>query len=239
MIKNDEFKKGNVINVAMIAGIMGAKQTSNLIPLCHNISLESSEIKFRFLEEGLEIVSIVQSEEKTGVEMEALTAVTISALTIYDMVKGVDKSVYIKNISLLEKKGGKTCDYKKIKELTEAHLGKLKINVKSADQKVEELSGGQRQAVAIARATAFNAKIVLMDEPTAALAVKEVGKVLDLILNLKKLGVSVIVISHRMDDIFTVCDRVMALFQGTNFAESELQNTSRDEVIGWIMGKKD
>ena len=105
--------------------------------------------------------------------------------------------------------------------------------------KRQELSGGQRQAVAIARATAFNAKIVLMDEPTAALAVKEVGKVLDLILNLKKLGVSVIVISHRMDDIFTVCDRVMALFQGTNFAESELKNTSRDEVIGWIMGKKD
>ena len=104
-------------------------------------------------------------------------------------------------------------DHKKRKQLTEEHLAKLKINVKSADQKVEELSGGQRQAVAIARATAFNAKIVLMDEPTAALAVKEVGKVLDLILNLKKLGVSVIVISHRMDDIFTVCDRVMALFQ--------------------------
>ena len=139
-----------------------------------------------------------------------------------------------KNLGLL-----KFLDFKKIKELTDAHLGKLKINVKSADQKVEELSGGQRQAVAIARATAFNAKIVLMDEPTAALAVKEVGKVLDLILNLKKLGVSVIVISHRMDDIFTVCDRVMALFQGTNFAESELKNTSRDEVIGWIMGKKD
>ena len=130
-------------------------------------------------------------------------------------------------------------DHKKRKQLTEEHLAKLKINVKSADQKVEELSGGQRQAVAIARATAFNAKIVMMYEPTAALAVKEVGKVLDLILNLKKLGVSVIVISHRMDDIFTVCDRVMALFQGTNFAESELKNTSRDEVIGWIMGKKD
>ena len=130
-------------------------------------------------------------------------------------------------------------DHKKRKQLTEEHLAKLKINVKSADQKVEELSGGQRQAVAIARATAFDAKIVIMDEPTAALAVKEVGKVLDLILNLKNLGVSVIVISHRMDDIFSVCDRVMALFQGTNFAESTLKNTSRDEVIGWIMGKKD
>ena len=130
-------------------------------------------------------------------------------------------------------------DHKKRKELTEEHLAKLKINVKSADQKVDELSGGQRQAVAIARATAFNAKIVIMDEPTAALAVKEVGKVLDLILNLKKIGVSIIVISHRMDDIFSVCDRVMALFQGTNFAEAPLNNTSRDEVIGWIMGKKD
>ncbi len=129
-------------------------------------------------------------------------------------------------------------DYKKIKSLSEAHLDKLKIHVKSANQKVEELSGGQRQAIAIARATAFNSKIVIMDEPTAALAIKEVGKVLDLINNLKQMGVSVIIISHRMDDIFAVCDRVMAVFQGTNFAESELSQTSRDEVIGWIMGKK-
>ena len=138
-----------------------------------------------------------------------------------------------KNIGFL-----KFLDFKKIQEMTSAHLEKLKINVKSADQKVEELSGGQRQAVAIARSTAFNAKVVIMDEPTAALAIKEVGKVLDLINKLKSTGVGVIVISHRMDDIFTVCDRVMALFQGTNFAESQLDKTSRDEVIGWIMGKK-
>ena len=132
----------------------------------------------------------------------------------------------------------KLLDHKKRKRLSEEHLAKLKINVKSADQKVDDLSGGQRQAVAIARATAFDAKIVIMDEPTAALAVKEVSKVLDLIKNLKSLGVGVIVISHRMDDIFTVSDRIMALFQGTNFAESQLKETSRDEVIGWIMGKK-
>ena len=113
MVKKDKLKKGDVINVARIAGIMGAKQTSSLIPLCHNINLDSSDISFSFLEEELEIVSTVKSEEKTGVEMEALTAVTVSALTIYDMVKGVDKAVYIKDISLLEKKGGKTGDYKK------------------------------------------------------------------------------------------------------------------------------
>ena len=114
MVKKDKLKKGDVINVARVAGIMGAKQTSGLIPLCHNINLDSSDINFRFLEEELEIVSTVKSEEKTGVEMEALTAATISALTIYDMVKGVDKSVYIKDISLLEKKGGKTGDYNRI-----------------------------------------------------------------------------------------------------------------------------
>jgi simple sugar transport system ATP-binding protein len=111
--------------------------------------------------------------------------------------------------------------------------------VKSVGQKVEELSGGQRQAVAIARATAFQAKVVIMDEPTAALAVKEVGKVLDLIKGLKDKGISVILISHRMDDIFYVCDRVIALYHGANFAESPLSETSRGEVIGWIMGSKE
>ena len=93
---------------------MGAKQTSNIIPLCHNITLDSCSISFRYLKEELEIVSTVESEEKTGVEMEALTAVTIAALTIYDMVKGVDKSVYIKDVALLEKKGGKSGDYNNV-----------------------------------------------------------------------------------------------------------------------------
>jgi len=75
-------------------------------------------------------------------------------------------------------------------------------------------------------------------QPTAALAIKEVGKVLDLIKSLKDHGVAVIVISHRMDDIFYCCDRVMALYQGTNFADAPLTETSRNEVIGWIMGTK-
>ena len=130
-------------------------------------------------------------------------------------------------------------DHKASRKLAEAHLDNLQIHVKSVSQKVEELSGGQRQAVAIARATAFQAKVVIMDEPTAALAVKEVGKVLDLIKGLKDKGISVILISHRMDDIFYVCDRVIALYHGANFAESPLNQTNRSEVIGWIMGSKE
>lgn len=130
-------------------------------------------------------------------------------------------------------------DREKARRMAAEHLDKLKIHVKSIDQNTENLSGGQRQAVAIARATAFDAKLVIMDEPTAALAIKEVGKVLDLIRSLKDHGVAVIVISHRMDDIFYCCERVMALYQGTNFAEARLADTSRNEVIGWIMGTKD
>jgi simple sugar transport system ATP-binding protein len=129
-------------------------------------------------------------------------------------------------------------DHKRSRQMATDHLDRLHIHVKSVDQNTEDLSGGQRQAVAIARATAFDAKLVIMDEPTAALAIKEVGKVLDLVRSLKEHGVAVIIISHRMDDIFYCCDRVMALYQGTNFAESELPKTSRNEVIGWIMGTK-
>jgi simple sugar transport system ATP-binding protein len=129
-------------------------------------------------------------------------------------------------------------DHHRARRMAAEHLERLKIHVKSIDQNSEDLSGGQRQAVAIARATAFDGKLVIMDEPTAALAIKEVGKVLDLIRSLKEHGVAVIIISHRMDDIFYCCDRVMALYQGTNFAEAELSATSRNEVIGWIMGTK-
>jgi simple sugar transport system ATP-binding protein len=118
------------------------------------------------------------------------------------------------------------------------HLHDLRIEVKSVAQRVEQLSGGQRQAVAIARATAFKAKVVIMDEPTAALAVREVRKVLDLVRDLREHGISVVFISHRMDDIFYVCDRVMALFHGRNFADAPLGEVDRNDVIGWIMGNK-
>jgi len=130
-------------------------------------------------------------------------------------------------------------DLKGMREAAKLEMSALGLlTIQDMGQAVETLSGGQRQGVAVARAAAFGQRVVIMDEPTAALAIKEVGKVLDLIKSLKDHGVAVIVISHRMDDIFYCCDRVMALYQGTNFADAPLTETSRNEVIGWIMGTK-
>ena len=100
IIANGNSKKGDVLNVARIAGIQGAKRTSELIPLCHLISLTKIS--------GIEIISTVKTTGPTGVEMEALTAASISALTVYDMVKSLDKSIIIKDLRLIFKDGGKS-----------------------------------------------------------------------------------------------------------------------------------
>ena len=109
-VKNGEMGKGDVLSVARIAGIMGAKKTSELIPLCHILNLTKVEIDFALLEEesAIEVTCIVKVVGKTGVEMEALTGVNIALLTIYDMCKAVDKGMKIDNIHLLKKTGGKS-----------------------------------------------------------------------------------------------------------------------------------
>ncbi len=104
LLKENSIKKGDVLTVSKIAGIMGAKQTSNLIPLCHNINIEHVGLEFNITDEGVEIKSYASTSYKTGVEMEALTAVSLAALTIYDMCKAVDKEMIITDIRLLEKK---------------------------------------------------------------------------------------------------------------------------------------
>jgi cyclic pyranopterin monophosphate synthase len=104
LLKENRIKKGDVLTVAKIAGIMGAKKTSELIPLCHGINLEHVGLEMDVTDEGVEIKAYASTSYKTGVEMEALTAVSVSALTIYDMCKAVDKEMIITDISLLEKR---------------------------------------------------------------------------------------------------------------------------------------
>lgn len=112
-IINQNVKKGNVLETARIAGIMAAKKTSSLIPMCHPLSITHAQIDF-FPDESkhmIRIEALIQIVDQTGVEMEALTAASISALTIYDMCKSFDKDIYISDIFLLKKSGGKSGDY--------------------------------------------------------------------------------------------------------------------------------
>ncbi len=108
-IKEGRIEKGDVITVAKIAGINAAKKTPDLLPLCHPIFLDSVSIDISFDDENtLRIESRVRTEAKTGVEMEALVAVTASALTVYDMCKSIDRGIIIDNICLIEKMGGRS-----------------------------------------------------------------------------------------------------------------------------------
>jgi cyclic pyranopterin phosphate synthase len=103
LIKENEIKKGDVLAAAQIAGIQGGKQTSNLIPLCHPLQISKIDIKTSIEKEGIRIIAEAKYTGKTGVEMEALTAVSVSLLTIYDMCKAVDNTMVISNIHLIEK----------------------------------------------------------------------------------------------------------------------------------------
>jgi cyclic pyranopterin monophosphate synthase len=112
LIKLGLVKKGDVLTVAQIAGILGAKKTSELIPLCHPISLQQVEVKLDIIDElpGIKITATAKTSAKTGVEMEALTAVSVAALTVYDMIKAAEKTAIIQNIHLVEKHGGRSGD---------------------------------------------------------------------------------------------------------------------------------
>ncbi|MCB8816963.1 cyclic pyranopterin monophosphate synthase MoaC [Desulfosporosinus shakirovi] len=108
-IRSGLVAKGDVLAVAQVAGIMAAKQTSQLIPMCHPLAITGAKLSFKLIEPGeIDIEAIVKVQGKTGVEMEALTAVSVAALTIYDMCKAIDKTMAIRDIYLVEKLGGKS-----------------------------------------------------------------------------------------------------------------------------------
>ena len=111
-IRENGFAKGNVIEVARLAGIMATKRTSDIIPLCHPLKIDAAEVDFDFLNETtIKIKSTVRATDRTGVEMEALTAVSAAGLVVYDMCKSVDRSMKISNIQLEKKTGGKSGDF--------------------------------------------------------------------------------------------------------------------------------
>jgi len=112
-IKNNSVKKGDVLSIAKFAGIQAAKKTSELIPLCHNIFISKIdvELKLNSQKKTVEIKSFAKTTAQTGIEMEALTAVSVAALTVYDMCKAIDKSMIISEIKLLSKTGGKSGSY--------------------------------------------------------------------------------------------------------------------------------
>lgn len=107
-VLNQSAKKGAVLQTAIIAGIMGSKKTSELIPMCHNILIDGVDIEFEELSNGFKVIATAKTTSKTGIEMEALTAVSTALLTVYDMLKAVDKSMIISEIKLEEKHGGKS-----------------------------------------------------------------------------------------------------------------------------------
>jgi cyclic pyranopterin phosphate synthase len=103
LLKKNQLQKGDVLAVARVAAIQGGKKTAELIPLCHPLAIHHLDVQFRIVTDGVEITSRTVSEGRTGIEMEALTAVSVAALTIYDMCKAVDKKMIIGAIGLLEK----------------------------------------------------------------------------------------------------------------------------------------
>ncbi len=130
-------------------------------------------------------------------------------------------------------------DRKKMDQEARQLLDNLKIEVKSPRLKVERLSGGQRQSVAIGRSIAFNARVVIMDEPTASLSVAVVDEVLELIKGLKEHGVSVIIISHRLEDILEVSDRIMVLRQGRQVGDMKNENLEIEDLVAYMIGARD
>ncbi|GER06976.1 cyclic pyranopterin monophosphate synthase accessory protein [Iodidimonas muriae] len=111
LVMASALKKGDALATARIAGIMAAKRTADLVPLCHPLSLSAIRVDFKACAEGIDITATVSTCERTGVEMEALTAVSVAALTLYDMAKAVERSMHIGQIRLVSKEGGASGDY--------------------------------------------------------------------------------------------------------------------------------
>jgi simple sugar transport system ATP-binding protein len=129
-------------------------------------------------------------------------------------------------------------DKRRMLKEAKAHLDSLDIHIPNLKALVAQLSGGQRQSIAIGRAAAFQPNVLIMDEPTSALAVAEVEAVLRLIRRLAASGVAIILITHRLQDLFRVCDRIAVMYEGLKVAERRVDETDLEDLVGLIVGEK-
>jgi len=161
--------------------------------------------------------------------------------TIYQTLALADNLAAPANIFLGRELKGKfaTLEEKRMEDETAALLKRLKLKLPSLKDAVKELSGGQRQAIAISRAIYFNAQVLIMDEPTAALGPQETAQVAELTKQLKAEGIGIFLISHDLHDVFDLCDRISVLHQGQLVETVRKEDVSKDEVLGMIiMGKE-
>lgn len=172
-----------------------------------------------------------QDARNLGIETIYQTFALVGNLPIY-------LNIFLGRYRVKKILGGliKILDEKQMEKESWEILENLKIHFNSVREKVDHLSGGQRQAVAIGRALFFNPRIIIMDEPTSGLAVKEVEQIHDIIRNFKKKGVSIIFITHRLQSIFAVADRVVVLRGGRNAMDKQIPETTLEEVVRAMFG---
>jgi len=219
-----------ILNHSEILGLVGDNGAgkSTLMQIISGVyPAEEGEI---FLEGERVRINNPRIARDKGIGMIYQDLALVDNITIWENIflgNEIEKP-YLKLVRLIDKK--------RMQNRSIELLKKLKVDIDSSETKVRYLSGGQRAAVAIARSLAFIPKIVIMDEPTAALAVKEVNEVLNLTLELKKSGVSIIIISHRLQDIFAIADRIMVLRRGVKVGDNKIEEVSSDDIVKLIVG---
>jgi simple sugar transport system ATP-binding protein len=221
-----------ILNRGEILGVVGdnaaGKSTlMNLLTAVHKP--DAGEI---FMDGKLVRIDTPRAARNLGIEMIHQDFSLAPNLSVMDNVfLGREMTRSVLGLPILNRKRMKTTALQVI--------GETGIRLSSANTLVTDLSGGQQQAVAIARALAFDAKIIIMDEPTASLSVKAIPPLLELMRQFRDAGRSMIFITHRIQDIFDTCDRVMVLRRGSCVGESPIEKTDIDEVSGLITGSRE
>jgi simple sugar transport system ATP-binding protein len=221
-----------VLNAGEILGVVGdnaaGKSTlMNLLTAVHQP--DAGKI---YIEGSLVRIDSPRIARKLGIEMIHQDFSLSPNLNILDNVfLGRELTTSLLGVQVL--------DRKKMKEVTRRVIGETGIRIDSVQTLVTDLSGGQRQVIAIARALASEARIIIMDEPTASLSVKAIPALLDLMKRLRDAGMGIIFITHRVQDILLTCDRVMVMRRGSCVGVSPIDKTSIEEVTGLITGSRE